>query len=169
MEQPVRPETETGQSEILDPARTGIAAQGVHGLCKAGTGVLHAFTSKYALALCEAVARRVRLKHVFTERFALDDVRELLGVSADKLTTYGNLNQYAISPALVEVNALSDFTVTVAPEKTGRRVTGVLIGWSAKDIEDRKAAYAELQRPRVGPKARITGTVEEMLPSEMIE
>ena len=40
--------------------------------------VLRAFTSKYALALYEAVARRVRLKHVFTERFALDDFRELL-------------------------------------------------------------------------------------------
>ena len=131
--------------------------------------VLRSFTSKYALALYEAVARRVRLKHVFTERFALDDFRELLGVEADKLTTYGNLNQYAIKPALVEVNALSDFTVTVVPEKTGRRVTGVLIGWGAKDIEGRKAAYAELQRPRVGRKARITGTVEEMLPPEVIE
>ena len=111
----------------------------------------------------------MRLKHVFTERFALDDFRELLGVEADKLTTYGNLNQYAIKPALVEVNALSDFTVTVVPEKTGRRVTGVLIGWVAKDIEGRKAAYAELERPRVGRKARITGTVEDMLPPEVIE
>ena len=68
--------------------------------------VLRAFTSKYALALYEAVARRVRLKHVFTERFALDDSRELLGVESDKLTTFGNLNQYAIKPALMEVNAL---------------------------------------------------------------
>lgn len=131
--------------------------------------VLRSFTSKYALALYEAVARRVRLKHVFTERFELDDFRELLGVEADRLTTYGNLNQYAIKPALVEVNALSDFTVTIVPAKTGRRVTGVLIGWGAKDIEGRKAAYAELQRSRVGRKARITGTVEEMLSPEVIE
>tara|TARA_R110001606_G_scaffold190540_2_gene338514 strand:- start:296 stop:1078 length:783 start_codon:yes stop_codon:yes gene_type:complete len=131
--------------------------------------VLRSFTSKYALALYEAVARRVRLKHVFTERFELNDFRELLGVESDKLTTYGNLNQYAIKPALVEVNALSDFTVTIVPAKTGRRVTGVMIGWGAKDIEGRKAAYAELQRPRVGRKARITGTVEEMLSSEVIE
>lgn len=47
--------------------------------------VLRAFTSKYALALYEAVARRVRLKHVFTEPFALDDFRELLGVEPDDL------------------------------------------------------------------------------------
>jgi hypothetical protein len=32
-----------------------------------------------------------------------------------------------------------------------------------------KAAYAELQRPRVGRLARITGTVEEMLPPEVID
>ena len=58
---------------------------------------------------------------------------------------------------------LSDFTVTVAPEKAGRYVTGVLIGWGAKDIEGRKVAHVELQRPRVGRKTRIIGTVEEML------
>lgn len=131
--------------------------------------VLRAFTSKYALALYESVARRVRLKHVFMVRFSLVDFRELLGVEKDKLTTYGNLNQYAIKPALLEVNALSDFTVTIVPEKMGRRVTGVLIGWGLKDIEGKKAAYAELQRPRVGRLARITGTVEEMLPPEVIE
>lgn len=70
----------------------------------------------------------MRLKHIFTERFSVDNFRELLGVEADKLATFGNLNQYAIKPALMEVNALSEFTVTVVPEKTGRRVTGVLIG-----------------------------------------
>jgi plasmid replication initiation protein len=120
------------------------------------------------MALYEAVARRVRLQHVFTERFELDDFRELLGVEPGKLKTYGNLNQYAIKPALLEVNALSDFTVTIIPQKTGRRVTGVLIGWGAKDIEGRKEAYAELQRPRVGRKARITGSVEE-LSDELVE
>lgn len=122
--------------------------------------VLRAFTSKYALSLYESVARRVRLKHVFMERFDLPDFRELLGVEKGKLTTFGNLNQYAIKPALLEVNALSDFTVTLTPEKMGRRVTGVLLGWGQKDIDGKKAAYAELQRSRVGRKARLTGTVE---------
>ena len=119
------------------------------------------------LIQAKTVARRVRLKHVFMERFRLADFRELLGVEKGKLTTYGNLNQYAIKPALLEVNALSDFTVTIVPEKMGRRVTGVLIGWGSKDIEGKKAAYAELQRPRVGRLARITGTVEELMPDEV--
>lgn len=129
---------------------------------KLETEVLRAFTSKYALALYEAVARRVRLQHVFMERFDLEAFRELLGVEHDKLTTFGNLNQFAIKPALVEVNALSDFTVNVVPEKAGRRVTGVLVGWSVKELEEKRAAYAELQRPKVGRKARITGTVEAL-------
>lgn len=136
---------------------------------KLETEVLRAFTSKYALALYEAVARRVRLQHKFTERFDLDDFRELLGVEHDKLTTFGNLNQFAIKPALLEVNALSDFVVTVAPEKTGRRVTGVIIGWSAKGIDEKQAAYAELQRPKVGRRARITGTVETMQDNVILE
>ena len=119
------------------------------------------------LIQAKTVARRVRLKHVFMERFRLADFRELLGVEKGKLTTYGNLNQYAIKPALLEVNALSDFTVTIVPEKMGRRVTGVLFGWGSKDIEGKKAAYAELQRPRVGRLARITGTVEELMPDEV--
>lgn len=92
-----------------------------------------------------------------------------MGVEAGKLTTYGNLNQYAIKPALLEVNALSDFTVTILPEKTGRRVTGVLVGWEAKDIDARKAAYTELQRSRVGRRARITGTVEDISTAPVIE
>ena len=125
--------------------------------------VLRSFTSKYALALYEAIARRVRLRHVCTEQFTLETFRELLGVEANKLTTFGNLNQYAIKPALLEVNALSDFTVTVAPKKTGRRVTDVIVGWEGKDIEGRKEAYAELKRSRVGRKARLNGTVDDML------
>ena len=131
--------------------------------------VVRAFTSKYALALYEAIARRVRLQHIFTERFSLEDFRELLGVEAGKLTTFGNLNQFAIKPALLEVNALSDFTVGISPEKSGRRVTGVVIGWSAKGIDERKAAYAELQRPKVGRRARISGTVEMLQEDAILE
>ena len=50
-----------------------------------------------------------------------------------------------------------------------RGVTDALISWGAKNISGPKAACAELQRPRVGRKARITGTVEEMLPPDVIE
>ncbi|PTE19740.1 replication protein RepB [Cereibacter changlensis JA139] len=126
--------------------------------------VMRNFTSKYALALYEAVSRRVRLRHMMTELLDLSDFRELLGVEGGKLEGYGNLNKFAISPALVEVNALAEFSVSVHPQKTGKRITGVLLGWAMKDEGGRRAAWAELQRPRVGRRARITGTVEPWTP-----
>lgn len=123
--------------------------------------VLRAFTSKYALSLYESVARRVRVTQTASERFSVSDFRELLGVDKDKLVTFGNLNQYAIKPALLEVNALSDFVVTLTPEKVGRRVTGVVLSWGVKDADSRKVVYTELQQPRVGRKARITAIIDQ--------
>ena len=60
--------------------------------------VLRAFTSKYALALYEAVARRVRLKHIFTERFSMDDFRELLGVEPPLLWVFRSHFKSLTSP-----------------------------------------------------------------------
>lgn len=131
--------------------------------------VLRSFTSRCPVAPMKPWRGACGSSMCSPNGFALDDFRQLLCVEADKLTAFGSLNQYAIEPALMEVNALSDFTVTIVPAKSGQRVTGVLIGRGAKDLEGRKAAYAELQRARVGRKARITGTVEEMLPPEVIE
>lgn len=111
----------------------------------------------------------MRLTHVFSEVLDLTTLREILGVEVGKLKTYGNLNQFAIKPALLEVNALAEFEVTITPEKTGRRVTGVRLGWSVKDISGRKAAYAELQRPRVGRAARISGRTEDASPPCLLE
>lgn len=121
--------------------------------------VMRHFTSKYALALYEAISRRIRMQKMM-ETLDLGDFREMLGVEPGKLEGFGNLNKFAITPALLEINALAEFTVTVVPQKLGKRVAGVILGWGMKDIEGRKAAWAELQRSRVGRKARIAGKVE---------
>lgn len=126
--------------------------------------VLHAFSTKYALALYEAVARRVRLRHKFTEILELAVFREILGVPPGKLEPFGNLKVCAIVPAVAEVNALTAYGCVVTPKKTGRKVTHVTLGWWLKDVDGLKDAYAELQRPRVGRRARINGTAE--MPAE---
>lgn len=125
--------------------------------------VMKAFTTKYALALYEALSRRVRLKHVFIEVIPIDEFREILGVPQGKLTTFGNLNQYAIKPAMTEINAMAAFGVNLIPVKTGRKVTAVKIGWYMKDLKERKEAFAEVHRPKVGRKARISGTIEDVI------
>lgn len=125
--------------------------------------VIHAFTTKYGLALYEAVARRVRLSGRFYEDFTIDAFRELLGVPEGKLETFSNLKLRAISPAVDEINAMASFGVQVEPRKTGRKVTHVRLFWHQKDVDALKEAYAELQRPRVGRKARLSGQVEAVI------
>jgi len=122
--------------------------------------VMKAFTSKYALALYEHVAKRVRFDHKKSETYTLADFRSMLGVPPGKLESFGGLNQTAIAPALVEINALCDFTVWITARKTGRQVTHVVLGWERKDSDGRAEAVRELQRPRIGRRARLTGQVE---------
>ena len=128
--------------------------------------VMKAFSTKYALALYEAVARRVRLKHIISEEFTLEQFRELLGVPPGKLSSFGNLKEYAIKPALQEVNALATFGVKILPVKDGRKVTRIAIGWWQKDVDGLRAAYAEVHRPRVGRKARASGRVEKIVTAQ---
>lgn len=117
-----------------------------HTFAKLELHVLRAFTSKYAFSLYEAVARRWRLTHVISEAFDLEGFRDLLGVPDGKLTAFGNLNAFAIKPAMAEVNALAQFGVQITPTKTGRRVTGVVLHWWEKELYERKAAFAALNR-----------------------
>ena len=122
--------------------------------------VMFALTSKYALALYEMVQKRGNLKFKFHEDFELERFRGLLGVEADKLTLFKNLNSRAIKPALLEVNALSDFCCDIRPLLEGRRVVGVRLAWWKKDEEGLKATFRELQHSKVGRRARIKGTAE---------
>jgi hypothetical protein len=118
--------------------------------------VMRAFSTKYALALYEALARRVRLSNVFMEVIPLADFRELLGVPEGKLSTYSNLKLRAIGPAIEEINALASFGCRVDPVKEARKVVAVRVSWWWKDVSGLKAAFAEVQRPRLGRKARIS-------------
>jgi plasmid replication initiation protein len=125
--------------------------------------VMHAFTTKYGLALYEALARRVRLNGKYSEDFTLEAFRELLGVPEGKLATFSNLKLKAITPAVTEINAMASFGCLIEPRKTGRRVTDIRVSWWLKDVDALKAAFAELQKPRLGRKARINNTVEHVI------
>ncbi len=124
--------------------------------------VIFALSSKYSLALYEMVQKRGNLSHKWFEDFSLDEFRGLMGVKRGKLTRFPDLKRRAIAPALKEVNALSDFGVRLEPIKEGRRVVKVRLSWWKKDINGLKEAFAELQRSKLGRKARIEGRVEAM-------
>jgi len=123
--------------------------------------VMRSFRSKYAFNLYEAVARRIRMKR-FTENIVVDELRDLLGVVEGKLNGFGNLNKFAIQPALSEVNAITPYNVTILPKKQGRKVVSFIMGWSIKSEEELKAAYTEMNRHSAGRGPRQTNSVEIM-------
>ena len=51
-------------------------------------------------------------------------------------------------------------TLTATPHKIGRTVASVTIAWEEKEAEKKQSTKAELDRPRVGRKARRDGTAE---------
>lgn len=124
--------------------------------------VMFAFTSKYALALYEIGEKRRNMQFRWSEIFDLGELREILGVKPDELTTFGNFNAWCLKPAAKEVNGLADFSVAFRPVKAGRKVTGVQLAWWRKSEDELRAAFAEVQRHRVGRRARLSGTVETL-------
>ena len=125
---------------------------------------MYAFTSKYALALYEIVQKRGNMKYKTSEEFPLETFRKLLGVEAGKLEQFKSFKQRAIDSAVLEVNGLGEFGCKVEPIYTGRKVTAVKLSWWTKTLEEKKAALHELRSSRVGRRARLSGTVEQVTP-----
>ena len=115
-------------------------------------------SSKYAVMLFQHVASLANLKHTNSKTFTVSELRALLGVAEGKLARFADINKWALSPAVSEVNQLSRLNMTATPNKIGRTVASVTIAWEVKD--DLNQAKRELDRPKVGRKARRDGKAE---------
>ena len=126
--------------------------------------VIAAFSSKYALSLYEIVAARIEMKHKSSETVDVETLRMWLGVEIGKLGTWSNLRKFAIEPAVKEVNALSPFEVAIEPVRRGRKVVEVHLSWAKKEplSPSEQAAAREVNRSKIGRKARLSGTVEQV-------
>jgi hypothetical protein len=128
--------------------------------------VVYAFSSKYALALYEAIAVRINLR-MDEQFFTVEEFRSLLGVPDGKYPRFPQLRQKVIDPAVLEVNGLSDFMAEIVPKREGGALRGKLIGfelrWRKKDKDEWKAALDELSRPRVGRRERLEGSVDRIV------
>ncbi|PSK81548.1 replication initiator protein [Limimaricola soesokkakensis] len=130
--------------------------------------VLMAFSSKYAVSLYENASQWSNLSRKVFQEITLEEFRQMLGVEEGKYPAFGALNKHVLKPAADEINALAPFNITLAPLKTGRRVTHIRVGWWRKSEEELKAAWAEAQRPKVGRRARILGKVQHLAPGSSI-
>lgn len=114
--------------------------------------------SKYSVLMFQHIASLANLNRINSKTFTIPELRALLGVPAGKLDRFADLNRRAIQSAIEEINQLSRLTLTVTPKKIGRTVASVVISWTVKP--DPTAAQQEMNRPRIGRKARRDGTAE---------
>ncbi|WBU62395.1 replication initiation protein [Paracoccus albus] len=115
-------------------------------------------SSKYAVLLFQHIASLVNLDRMNAKTFTVPELRALFGVADVKHKRFAELNRWAIKPSIDEINHLSRLTLTATPNKSGRSVVSVTIGWRVKG--DPSAARREMAGSRVGREARRNGTAE---------
>lgn len=122
--------------------------------------IMFALSSKYSLALYEMIQKRGNLSKSF-EDVPIADLRSFLGVPPGKLTSWINLKNKAITPAVKEVSDLSEYVVSIEPLKgKARSFSEVRLTWQRKELSELHWVERELNHSKVGRKARLSGTVE---------
>ena len=97
------------------------------------------------------------LNHVTNKTFTVAELRAVLGVPDGRLKRWNDVNNFALTPAIAEINQTSRLTLTATPRKVGRTVASVTTSWEEKPLEQKQHAKRELDRPKVGRKARREG------------
>lgn len=145
---------------ISAPLRAILARSGRWGRIKAE--VVHAMSSKYAIALYELVKLRAGLRGSMTETFPIDRFRALLGVPPGTYESGKDFRLRVIDPAVLEVNGLSEMgcEIELIRAHTRAPISKVMLGWWAKEPHEQRPAIQELNRSKLGRKARLTGKVE---------
>lgn len=115
--------------------------------------------SKYSVLLFQHIASLQNLKHVKSKRFSVSEIRAVFGIPEGTMPRFANLKARAITPSIDEINSdLTRLHLTATYHKIGRTVAEVEIAWEVK--EDLTKVKDELDRPKVGRKARQNGTAE---------
>lgn len=115
--------------------------------------------SKYSVLLFQHISSLTNLKHITSKRFNIADLRAVFGIPEGHSSRFSNFRQNIITPAITEINSdLTRLHLTATYHKIGRTVAEVEIAWEVKD--DLTKVKAELDRPKVGRKARRDGTAE---------
>lgn len=116
--------------------------------------------SKYSVLLFQHIASFKEYDHINAKTFTVPELRALLGIPEGKIQRFANLRKDVLELAIAEINQLSRLTLTATPNKIGRTVASVTIGWQVK--ADPTPAKRELQGHSAGRKARRDGTAERL-------
>jgi Initiator Rep protein, WH2 len=151
--------------EFSDPARRAMEGSDYYAAMNRGT--LLAFGSRYAVTMYE---RGCLLAGRRDPRWRGDvaTLREVLGVPLKAYRDWGDIRARVVEPAIAEVNQIADFVASYRVETGPRgKVVAVELWFRPKDRAARNAAAAELDRSRVGRKARRAGSVETVAPAPL--
>ena len=85
------------------------------------------FESKYALALWELCTDYLGAKRDYGETpwIQLEDFRTLIGIAETMYPSFKRVREKVLSPAMAEINHVSDFRVLVEYQHQGRKVTAL--------------------------------------------
>jgi hypothetical protein len=115
--------------------------------------------SKYSVLLFQHISSLTNLKHITSKCFTVAELRAVMGVAEGKLDRFANFKAWAINPAIIEINSdLTRLHLTATYHKIGRTVSEIEIAW--EEEADLAKVKTELDRPKVGRKARRDGTAE---------
>ncbi|WP_234732416.1 replication initiation protein, partial [Acidocella facilis] len=139
--------------------RAILAKSGRWGRIKAE--VVHAMSSKYAIALYELLRLRANMDNC-VETLPIDRFRALLGVPPGTYADGANFLKKVIEPAVLEVNGLSELGCKIELVRVHSRAPAskVVLAWWKKGDEEQRPAIQELNRSKLGRKARLRGQVE---------
>jgi hypothetical protein len=127
--------------------------------------ISYAMTSKYAIALYEMVCLRANLDRS-VEMIEMERFRELLGVPPGAYERADNFMRNVVTPAVLEVNGLSDISVQIEMVRQHPRALAhaVNLAWWRKSGDEFRAAMQERNRSKIGRMARLRGLVEKAEP-----
>jgi len=148
---------------IPEELRVILAKSGRWGRIKAE--VVHAMSSKYAIALYELLRLRASMDNC-VETLPIERFRALLGVPPRAYTEGKDFRRKVVEPALLEVNGLSELGCKIDFVRVHSRapVSKVVLAWWLKDDEEHRPVVKELARSKLGRKARLRGEVEAVRP-----
>lgn len=127
-------------------------------------GVMLALQSRYSLTIydlgCLIINRQNR-----TVRMSVEELRRRIGVPEGSLKNFAELRREVLAKSKAEIDQLADFTVEweeIRGSGRGRPVQSVKMTFMPKDSSAQEEAARELDRPKVGRRARREGTTETL-------
>lgn len=128
-------------------------------------GVMLALQSRYSLTLydlgCLIINRQNRVV-----KMNVEELRRRLGVPVGSFKNFAEFRRDVLAKSKSEIDQLADFTVEweeVRGSGRGRPVEAVKLTFSPKDAVEQEQTAMELDRPKVGRRARRNGTVDEIV------